>query len=81
MEVGGVMTKDEGKMAKRELPERWSAQQKTEVVLGLLRGEDLGEISREIQVPAHEIEQWRRVILESGTTGCGNRGPIRTSGI
>ena len=28
MEVGGIMTKDEGKKAKRELPERWSAQQK-----------------------------------------------------
>lgn len=53
------MTKDEGKKAKRKLPERWSAQQKTEVVLRLMRGEDLGEVSREIQVPAHEIEEWR----------------------
>ena len=74
MGVGGVMTKDEGKKAKRELPERWSAQQKAEVVLRLLRGEDLGEVSREIQVPAHEIEEWRRVFLESATTGLRRRG-------
>ena len=42
-------------------PERWSAQQKSEVVLRLLRGEDLGAVSRETQVPAHELEEWRRV--------------------
>ena len=32
----------------RELPERWSARRKSEIVLRLLRGEDLGELSREI---------------------------------
>ena len=31
---------------REELPERWSAQRKAEVVLRLLRGEDLGEVSR-----------------------------------
>jgi transposase-like protein len=54
-------------------PERWSAQQKTEIVLRLLRGEDLGEVSREIQVPAHELEEWRRVFLESGSQGLKRR--------
>jgi transposase-like protein len=54
-------------------PERWSAQQKTEIVLRLLRGEDLGEVSREIQVPAHELEDWRRVFLEGGTQGMKRR--------
>jgi transposase-like protein len=54
-------------------PERWSAQQKTEVVLRLLRGEDLGEVSRETQVPAHELEEWRRVFLESGGRGLKRR--------
>ncbi len=48
-----------GKKAERELPERWSAQQKTEIVLRLLRGEDLGEVSREVQVLGHDIEEWR----------------------
>jgi len=54
-------------------PERWSVQQKTEFVLRLLRGEDLGELSREIQMPAHELEEWRRVFLESGSQGLKRR--------
>ena len=50
-----------------ELPERWSAKAKTEVVLRLLRGEALDAVSRELQVPAHELEQWRREFLDGGT--------------
>ena len=55
------------------LPERWSAQRKMEVVLRLLRGEDLGELSREFQVPAPELENWRRVFLEGGVNGLKRR--------
>jgi len=55
-------------------PERWSAKQKTEAVLRLLKGEDLGELSRELQVPAHELETWRRVFMDSGTQGLKRRG-------
>jgi transposase len=47
-------------------PERWSAQRKTEVVLRLCRGEDLGELSRAVQVSPPELEEWRRVFLEGG---------------
>jgi hypothetical protein len=50
-----------------ELPERWSVQRKTELVLRLLRGEALDAVSRESQVPAHELESWRRVFLDTGT--------------
>src|SRR5258708_11086104 len=50
-----------------ELPERWSVQRKTELVLRLLRGEALDAVSRESQVPAHELESWKRVFLEQGT--------------
>lgn len=64
----------EGTGASRELPERWSVQQKTDVVLRLLRGENLGEVSREIQVSAHEIEEWRRVFIENGSVGLKRRG-------
>lgn len=32
-------------------PERWSAGRKLEVVLRLLYGGDLGDVSREVQVP------------------------------
>ena len=46
-----------------DLPERWSAQRKTEVVLRLVRGEAIDEVAREIQVPVHEVEEWRRVKL------------------
>lgn len=56
-----------------ELPERWSAQRKTELVLRLLRGEALDGVSRESQVPAHELESWKRFFLEQGTRGLKNR--------
>ncbi len=52
-----------------ELPDRWSAQRKTELVLRLLRGEALDAVSRESQVPAHELESWKRAFLESGARG------------
>jgi transposase len=38
---------------------RWSAGKKTEVVLRLLRGESLEELSRELQVEAHRLAAWR----------------------
>ena len=56
-----------------ELPERWSVQRKTELVLRLLRGEALDAVSRESQVPAHELENWRRVFLDTGTRGLKTR--------
>ena len=51
------------------LPKRWSARRKSEVVLRLLRGEDIGELSREIRVPAPELERWRRKFLEGACEG------------
>ena len=55
---------------REKVPERWSAQQKTEVVLRLLRGEDLVEVSREVQVSPPELEEWRRVFLEGQVPSC-----------
>jgi transposase-like protein len=49
--------------------ERWSAHGKVEIVLRLLRGEDLGEVSRESKVPPPTLEEWRRVFLERGQQG------------
>ncbi len=57
-----------------EMPERWSAQRKTDVVVRLLRGEALDEVSRDVRVPVHELEEWRRVFLDTGTQGLKRRG-------
>ena len=56
------------------LPERWSAKAKSEAVLRLFRGEAVDAVSREIQVPVHEIETWRKEFLESGLAGLKRRG-------
>lgn len=37
-----------------------------EVVLRLLCGEEVAEVSREVQVPAPQFEAWRWVFLERG---------------
>ena len=55
--------------AVEELPERWSVQRKTELVLRLVRGESLDAVSRESQVPAHELERWQRIFVEQGKRG------------
>ena len=52
-----------------EVPERWSVQRKAELVMRLLRGEALDAVSRESQVPAHELERWQRIFLEQGKRG------------
>ena len=62
----------EGRVA-QDAPERWSSRRKVEVVLRLLRGEDLGEVSREVQVSPPELEEWRRVFLETGEQGLKRR--------
>lgn len=48
-------------------------QRKTELVLRLLRGEPLDAVSRDSQIPAHELESWKRVFLETGTRGLKTR--------
>lgn len=68
------MTKESKGSKEADLPERWSAARKTEVVMRLIRGDSVEEVSREIKVPAHEIEEWRRVFLDSGASGLKRRG-------
>ena len=51
------------------LPKRWSARRKSKVVFRLLRGEDIGEVSREVRVTPPELERWRREFLERAQQG------------
>ncbi len=69
----GESEASEGRGGNQGPPERWSTQRKTEVVLRLLRGEDLGEVSRELRVSPPELEEWRRVFLETGQQGLRSR--------
>jgi hypothetical protein len=46
-------------------PIRFSAQKKIEVVLRLLRGEDIDLLSRQFGVPASRISTWREAFLEA----------------
>lgn len=52
---------------------RWSAKRKQEVVLRLLRGEGLDELSRETGQPASTLSEWRDTFLESGVSGLKQR--------
>lgn len=68
-----VAAMEAAERSNEELPERWSARAKAEIVLRLLKGEELGTVSRELQVPVHELERWRRLFLEGGTNGFKRR--------
>ena len=56
----------EGSNHEWKKPERFSARQKTEVVLRLLRGEVLDLVSRELGVPAARLAAWREAFLAAG---------------
>ena len=52
---------------------RWSANRKLDVVLRLLRGEKLEEVSREVGVEAHRLAAWRDEFLDAGKEGLKGR--------
>lgn len=52
---------------------RWSSRRKTEVVLRVLRGEDLDALSRELGVTAATIASWRDAFLAGGQAGLRSR--------
>ena len=49
-----------------QTPQRFSARQKTAVVLRLLRGEPLDLVSRELGSPAARLTAWREAFLDAG---------------
>ncbi len=52
---------------------RWSSRRKTEVVLRVLRGEDLDALSRELGVTAATIAGWRDQFLAGGQAAVRSR--------
>ena len=63
-------------------PQRWSAKQKREVVLRLLRGEPIQGVAEETGVPAHQLKRWRLQFLEAGRAGLRMRSQsARGSGL
>jgi len=54
---------------------RWSANKKTDVVLRLLRGERIDEVSRQVGVEAHRLAAWRDEFLSAGRVGLKGRTP------
>ena len=61
-------------------PQRWSAKQKREVVLRLLRGEPIQGVGEETGVPAHQLERWRLQFLEAGRAGLRMRSQAARMG-
>ncbi|MGQ9687405.1 MAG: transposase [Desulfobaccales bacterium] len=51
-----------------ERPRRFSARLKVEIVLRLLRGEDLELLSRQLNVTAAQLSNWREQFLTAGRT-------------
>lgn len=67
---------EEGKTAKMEdnkVKRRISGKQKTEIVLALLRGDSIEELSRTHHLAVHEITTWRDVFLQFGSKGFKRR--------
>ncbi len=56
-----------------ESKERWSKKKKAKIVLELLRGGTLDELSRRYQVTASQLSQWRDRFIESGMAGFQNK--------
>lgn len=54
---------------------RWSANRKIDVVLRLLRGESIEDVSREVGVEVHRLAAWRDDFLESGRQGLTQKRP------
>jgi len=54
---------------------RWSANKKIDVVMRLLRGEPLEEVSRVVGVEALRLAAWRDDFIEYGKTGLKSKRP------
>ena len=62
--------RDRGERADRG---RWSSGRKLEVVLRIVKGEDLDALSRELKVTAARLAEWRDAALASMQAGLKSR--------
>ena len=63
---------NQGKHTPRQ---RWSFKAKAEVVQRLFAGEPIDQVSREVAVPVHELERWRKRALAGMEEGLKERAP------
>lgn len=56
-------------VAERSRDTRWSVRKKADVVMRLLRGEDIDVVAREVRVEAHRLAAWRDEFLAAGQQG------------
>lgn len=71
-----LMTVDDEETRDFRSSPRWSAGKKMDVVLRLLRGEALEELSRELGVEAHRLAAWRDEFLDAGKQGLKGKRPL-----
>jgi transposase-like protein len=67
------MSRASGEASSRPERGRWSSRRKTEVVLRVLRGEDLDVLSRELGVTAATLAGWRDQFLVGGQAAVRSR--------
>jgi transposase len=60
-------------MIEKESFKRWTATRKMEVVLRLMKGESIDFLSREIGIPASEIETWHQAVFKGVETALKTR--------
>jgi hypothetical protein len=54
---------------------RYSSKNKMSIVLALIRGESLDELSRKHKIPASTISEWHQEFLDAGQAGLKSRQP------
>ncbi len=75
--MGGNAKKSRQSSSSSRAPERgrWSSGRKLDVVLRVLRGEDLDTLSRELGVTAARLAEWRDAFLAGGQSALKARAP------
>jgi len=68
------MVEIEGHMPKTIRMKRISASKKEEIVLRLLQGESINELSRELKISVPEIESWKNSFLLAAKEGLKSKG-------